>query len=698
MHPINERFKKNCTPNKVAVLVFVVYLITCLFIVKDYGISTDEVTERETSLVNYIHVMGKDILYPDNEVADASAASIPGLMEFDNRFYGTALQSIPVMVEHLLGFQMLSRDIYLMRHIFTFTNYFIAGIFFYFILQRRFGNAWLPVLGTLLYMLYPRFFGESFYNIKDILFYSWTIIASYFVLRWLEEGTPKFTVTAAITLAVAINTRILGVSLLLLGCVFALIVGKRHKKSILHIILKPVLLCALAFICYVAITPFLWASPFQNAYKVFSHFLYFQPWAGTHFYLGEMITRQVPWHYIPVWMGITVPLLYLVLFFTGVVAVCVGILTWIKQLRISATDELLKGGLAGTHQVKETSLPPPIHLYDLFFSILFFATLFGYIILRISMYEGWRHAYSIFFPFLYIAVFGLSRVSKFVRDTRRKFQYGLACAVTVCLICQLVWFATNHPYQYAYFNMLGKQFAEKNFTLDYWRVSYHDLICFALANDERPTLLFNGHYIANAYQLLTEDEKARVVMTNTVPADYFIQDTGRAYSSRNIPSGYAEVYAIVVDGMKISTLFQRAVPQAEFDDLAWSHVIRFEGNGKESDFAILHDENYATQWNTERKKEPGDSMVFAFDATVDYDYMSLEVVQHLSIYNYPMELSVSTSINGMDWIDMPTFSPIAGDYQMESRPAPYLYIKLENNDSMSGYWWTVGEMRFGHVK
>jgi hypothetical protein len=150
--------------------------------------------------------------------------------------------------------------------------------------------------------------------------------------------------------------------------------------------------------------------------------------------------------------------------------------------------------------------------------------------------------------------------------------------------------------------------------------------------------------------------------------------------------------------MKISKLFQRDIPQAEFDAGAWQHVRRFESNGEESDFAVLHDGDYATRWNTGGYKVPGDYMLFAFDTAVDYDYISF--VETQSVYDYPVDLRVSTSLDGMVWTDQTIHSPIPADYQFALRPEPYRFLKLVNQDRSENtwYWWTVAEMHFGHAK
>jgi len=538
-------FKSFFSPTRVAVLVLAIYLLFGLLIFQDYGMSYDENLERKSSISNFVFVMGDRMLSSDSETVRNIALNAPPLETYRDRYYGTALQTIPLLVEYINYFEMPSREVFLVRHLFVFLNYYIAGIFFYLILRRRFGNTWIPVIGLFFYILYPRFFGESFYNIKDILFYAWIIISAYFILRWLEDFRFTHLLLSAITIAIATNTRILGLSLLLLACVFSLIINLVIKKErIPRTLLMTFLLPVLFFIFYTIITPIMWQNPFRTFPAIFVHFISFSPWNGTHFYLGEMITKEVPWHYLPVWMGVTIPLLYIVMFFIGVGALCYGINIWIKR-RIDRPA-----------------------LYDIFFASQFFCTLLGFILLRISMYEGWRHAYILFVPFLYIAVFGFYKTSTYLRhnlkakNTNDKLKnkpipwYGLIYITAFCLLSQLVWIVINHPYQYVYFNLIGRQIAEKNFTLDYWEISHLDLILYVLANDDRSGIIIKANWFHGL--LLSENERARVIFTNEKDeADYIVQHTRIPYIDRIPPPGFEEVASITVDGIKISILYKR---------------------------------------------------------------------------------------------------------------------------------------------
>lgn len=104
------RARKSFWPRLLAALALLAMLIVGRYTYRDYGLTVDETWERETSLINYQYVvktlLGKDLdLFPTQ------------LENYRERYYGAALQLPTVFVEHLTGFTMPSRDIYMMRHL-----------------------------------------------------------------------------------------------------------------------------------------------------------------------------------------------------------------------------------------------------------------------------------------------------------------------------------------------------------------------------------------------------------------------------------------------------------------------------------------------------------------------------------------------------------------------------------------------------
>ena len=687
--------KKHLTGTKTAILIFVIYFIAGILIFTDYGISTDEPIERQTSLINYTFIMERLMASSENEAVRDVLYHTTNLMEWHDRYYGVALQTLTTVIEHARGFTMSYREIFLMRHAFVFINYFIASIFFYLILRRRFGDGFLPVVGVLFFILYPRFFGESFFNIKDILFFAWCVIASYFALRWLEdENKARFIAPAAITLAIATNTRILGISILLLACGFAVMQGLRRKGKLGLYVKKSFHLLAGTFIAYVIITPFTWENPIKNTIDIFFHFMRFQPWNWTHFYMGEMIYREVPWHYIPVWMGVTVPILYILTFFIGFVVI--GLLA-VKKLYLVSPLPKLRRKLAPTvEEPAQSDEYKAVHLYDLFFMAMFAFTLLGFIGLRISMYEGWRHAYNIFLPFLYIAIYGLYRAYKFYHKDGRITKYSFIGVVSAYLLYLLVWIVVYHPYQYVYFNLIGRQYAERNFTLDYWYVANIDLARYALDSTDAPVITFSGGHRFTL--LLTEEEQERVATGAEHIADFYIRGSRLGYEWRIAPppEGFHEAKVIRVDGMRIATLFRRELTfTPQVDEGAMGRVVRFESNVSQN-FSRLSDGDFHTRWSTGRPQMWGDFLILEFDGLVNFSYMHLN--QGRETNDYPRNLRIDTSVDGVNWYRAYVETVEAASHFVFRAAEDYRFLRLTIEGHSNWYWWSVQDMSLGHVQ
>jgi len=154
-------------------------------------------------------------------------------------------------------------------------------------------------------------------------------------------------------------------------------------------------------------------------------------------YLGSYIdSRDLPWHYIPLWIVITTPIFYTFSF-------VVGLFISIKYI--------FKNFLNYFKSQKR---------YDLIILIWFFLPLFAVIVLKSSMYDAWRLMFFIYPAFLIISLKGLISLFdiikiKFKGRVYTTLNVTIAIFITFSLVSTTQFMIKNHPFQNVYFNSLA---------------------------------------------------------------------------------------------------------------------------------------------------------------------------------------------------------------------------------------------------
>ncbi len=534
------------------VVFFVAVLIIGLCIYDDYGISVDEPLQRQHSLINYEYVnetlFGREIPYIKDQ-------GFPPLKDYVYNYYNMAVQLPLVAMEDTTGFTMTTHDIFLMRHLYTFLIYFFSLILFFFLLKDLLKKEWLALVGTAMLYLFPRFFAESFYNIKDLMFIAMFIIALFCLVKVLKNRRRLgWCVLFAVVCAIATNTRFIGAMLLPALLLFMLIedlFGRfsrnpeiqaalclpeyKGKLALPRRILPYIVICAGFVLTYVAITPASWDDPAVYMKDTFLKFADYNDWNSGWVFAGQLVTLDTrPWYYIPVWMGITIPLFYLAMFGAGVVFLIFGI---------------IKKGVEGI--IKERKL--------LLVFALFLAPLLAGMILHITIYIGWKHVYFLFIPFLIIAVYGLGMLQAKMKESKTKLGRRIVPIVTAAALAvgagRVI---ANHPYQNTMFNLAGI-FVADQYDRDYWALTYRDMIVHLLDTNEGVIKVNSGTLPSITENILTDEQKKRVEFMDPGlygATDYvlynFRYDAGNDYA---LP-GFTEVYAIWQDGYKIGTVLK----------------------------------------------------------------------------------------------------------------------------------------------
>ena len=135
-------------------------------VVDDYGISNDEMVQRESAIDNADYIVGHRDILPD----------------YVNRFYSKVFELPLLMAERILRLQDI-RDIFIVRHLLSHLLFIAGGFFCGLLTYRMLGNRWAALAAMLLFLLHPRLYAHSFFNSKDLPFLVMFLIALYLTHR-----------------------------------------------------------------------------------------------------------------------------------------------------------------------------------------------------------------------------------------------------------------------------------------------------------------------------------------------------------------------------------------------------------------------------------------------------------------------------------------------------------------------------------
>jgi len=311
--------KLRLSPKLLIILFFTGYFILGLSLAGDYGIHWDDHVQYQHGLVtaNYVNDLCGGCL-SDNSFSDTR------LDEYKDRSHGVIFQLTALGIQNLLGISD-ARSIFLLRHYLTFIIFFTGLIFFYRLLMLLFDNRATAMLGVLFMILSPRIFADSFYNSKDLVFLSLTIISTWTLVRFLYQPTFSSAGFHALASALLISTRIIGVfvpALTLLFLVLQPLITRDEKikrwklkgsgifTELRFGFIRGGYYLILMFLLTVAFWPYLWNQPFQHFVEIFTTMSHFN-WDDPVLFRGEFLDScSLPLYDVLYWIGVTTPVLY----------------------------------------------------------------------------------------------------------------------------------------------------------------------------------------------------------------------------------------------------------------------------------------------------------------------------------------------------------------------------------------------------
>ena len=544
----------NKNQKKITLSLFSIFFLIGLFTFKDYGISVDEEHHRFAGFywLNYILSFTSF-----EELKGIVAVKLEAIKGFtlpspkDHPYYGALFDLVAGFLEVTLKIED-SKNIFHFKHLLNFITFFIGAIFFYKLLLNRFSNYSVVIIGTLFFILSPRIYGSGFFNMKDIIFLSLTIISLFYCFKYWDNKNYKNLLIFTFFAAFTTSHRILGIFLPTSFIIFYLLSALSNKKDLNY--LKHIILFTFFYILFVIIFwPLLWSGPIDNfilAFKYFSdHFMKIQM-----LFNGEYVyTNILPYKYIFVWILITTPALYLIFFVIGYIQIFKSF--FLKFSNIGDNKYLYD--LWENNNEKK----------DLFILFCITTIILYFISFNIVLYTGWRQIYFVNIFIIYIATYAFYRIDIYLKlKNKNKLLYGVVIIFLIFVISKMIIY---HPYQNIYFNsLLNKKNIHENFEVDYWGLSGKRFLEEILILEKSKDMIKIGvaSYLPLERSLKLIDQKDRkkivIVGQDFQSADYlysnFTSEVDKYSNDKyKIPSNFIKVNEFVVDNIKVYEAFKK---------------------------------------------------------------------------------------------------------------------------------------------
>ena len=522
----------------IIILIFLLYLITGVLIYDDYGISWDETDNRRLGFIslNYLRELFSLDIYQGFEHDDLAYM-------YSTKQYGVIFDLPMAFIEKLFNIED-PRNYFLLRHFFNFLIFYIATIFFYLLLKKRF-SIHLSIIGLFFWILSPRIFADSFYNMKDIIFLSFLVISLYYAITFLNAPTYKSAFLLALTCSFAIDVRVLGVIVPFIVVVFFAFMVLDSKDLFKRYFPKFSAFILLLIFFTILFWPYLWSDPLNNFISAFKSMSSY-PMRLNVFYLGNYVSStNLPWHYPLVWIFISTPIPYLLLFLIGSFSI---IFMFIRRFLELSSDKKSLDLWRGNNE-----------RMDIIFFLIFYFSIFLIIEMNSTLYGGWRHLFFVYPSLIFISIRGLDFVSKFLSI---KYLYYLLIPF---FLYTSFWMVKNHPFQFVYFNKLAGNNVGSYFELDYWGTSNKSSLEYIakINNSDEINIYVSSvspYYFSSL--LLNKDDRKRIKFTkdiddaNFLVTNHYYQKGNPLTINEELKREYKLLKEFKVDNMIINSVYK----------------------------------------------------------------------------------------------------------------------------------------------
>lgn len=532
---------------KIAVsLFFAVLLAIGLLTSSDYGLPCDEPAEQ-IILQENMHEYAIRLLGEDSPAAQWYASrGVNRITQSIEKDHGQC--GYYAFVPLLTGFAEQPYMLTMLWHAYTWL-WFMAGVISVYGFCRETGlNSLTACAGSLLLYLCPRFFAEGHYNNKDMVLLSLVLLTLWTGVRFLKQRTFARGIVFSLFGAMAANTKVVGIFPWgLIGlCAIVMVTAKKEWNRRTSSIAAFTIVLFAGF--YMLLTPAAWEDPIEYLRYLLVNASGFTRWTGVVIFRDMVFDHTVnplP-RYCLIWMMMTTLPLYVI------PLAAIGQLNAVRQVWKKKSSALTDSKLMALIVV----------------SLSWFIPLLFAVLTRPLVYNGWRHFYFTYAGIALLAPHGLDAAAGSLRHCyssripHRMFLL-IICSCFACMACGI---AYNHPYQYGYYNPLGRTDAETRMELDYWDVSTVNAMkkLVHCERDENLPLVLGGRDemswfgVEHGYEVLAPEIKALLSIEEKEDAPYLFYNTTYAqiYGVKP-PEDYHELFSIRSYGNRLCTVYEK---------------------------------------------------------------------------------------------------------------------------------------------
>lgn len=531
------------------VYIIILTLVFCLglAVTPDYGIPPDENTEISILMGNLREYLG---LYfkEDSQVMyyfdSQGFIPIRDSVEIDHGQAAYYLISPLLFMAKTGQISMSGEEISLIYHYYTYIISFTAVLAIYILIKDLFKNKRLSLICALAFFATPRIFAQMHFNNKDIVFLALMADTCCLGVLATKHCRPAQVIGFSLLAAIAANTKVVGFFAFGVIGLFYIIYLSAKREWGKNRIIAMLAAMGLFFLVYYLITPAMWGN-IQGFfdYSLFNAFK-FSRWDGTVLFEGKLYhpaAGELPNRYIISLISITTPVYILALAILGLGRLFGRIAASLGNRRVKNADEAEK---------------------LLFISMICICTLLPLLIASVKktiVYNGWRHFYFSYLGIIVLAAYGLELLME-------RFGRVIPILATTLICLTAIQMGFNHPYQYAYFNVLTEREDRQLYDTDYWGVSTRDALDYILDHDNSNEMVqiswgtdSTRLLLINAYNVMPYERGMKIdLVYDYDDAEYIVVNTtSGVVNGFEKPDGFYLLYSIEAYGNRLTDIYAR---------------------------------------------------------------------------------------------------------------------------------------------